>query len=245
MRACVRPSNIDGGERQRPKHIVGVDRHSARWMSESHTSSPNTTPGRSWRSTSSPREDLIVTHVEGSPASGRMSMEPRARSAQDRVDGCNAITTTEPGIVVTENEVAGELATDDREHAIEQLLELGGAAPSTVCSPNRSNSTSTRSSRPRAVPSRTASATRSAPTSGAPTAGPSSSPGSSTPTSPASSSSSRPAAPPRSQPLRGHSPPESTASVGNHVSPRMENSHVRSLPIRHRRQRECRLSRSR
>jgi len=56
-----------------------------------------------------------------------MSMEPRARSAQDRVDGCNAITTTEPGIVVTENEVAGELTTDDREHAIEQLLELGGA----------------------------------------------------------------------------------------------------------------------
>ena len=113
------------------------------------------------------------------------------------------------------DEIAGELTTDDREQAIDQLLELGGAVDGLLG--QQIELDSTRCSGPAAVPSPTTSATRSAPTSGAPTAGPSSSPGSNTPTSSGSSSSSRPPAPPGSQPPRGHSPPDSTPSVGNHV----------------------------
>ena len=95
------------------------------------------------------------------------------------------------------DEVADGLSADEREQAIDQLLELG--APSTGSSAIRSSSTSTHCKPPPGVASPKPSATRSAPTNGALTAGRSSSPGSSTPTSCASSNSSPPTARRRSQ----------------------------------------------
>ena len=87
------------------------------------------------------------------------------------------------------DEVAGELTADEREQAIDQLLELGGAVDGLLGEQVELDIDALQSGhRPHASPK--PNETRSAPTSSAPTDGPSSSRASSTPTSSASSSSS-------------------------------------------------------
>jgi hypothetical protein len=140
------------------------------------------------------------------------------------------------------HEVAGELTTDEREQAIDRLLELGRAVDGLLAQQIELDIDALQQAP--ALPSPTPTASRFAPTSGAPTAGAASFPGSNTPTSSGSSSNSPLPARPRSQPLREHPPPESTHRWAT-TSIRKENRHVRSVPIRNRRWRERRLSRSR
>ena len=101
------------------------------------------------------------------------------------------------------DEVAGELTADQREQAIDQLLELGGAVDGLLAQQVELDIDALQ--RPPAAASPTTNATTSAPTNSAPTGGRSWSRGSNTPTSWASSASSPPPAKTRSPLPRMHS----------------------------------------